>query len=211
MHGLEIYPDTLSSQHCQQIIHLFNNDDRRTIGTTADGILNDRKKSTDIYCNFDDPQFVEYSKLVAPAVLSMVNKFKKQYMFLEYCDHWKISPWYNIQYYGDQEGYFNPHCEQGSTFPDRMIAWMIYLNTAQCGTEFPYQKIKVRALQGQGAMWSAAWTHPHKGVTPNIGDKYIVTGWGIYYKPTAKNVPLPDAFPYETTQWNSHFLNTTCY
>ena len=73
MHGLEIYPDTLSSQHCQQIINLFNNDDRRTIGTTADGIMNDRKKSTDIYCNFDDPQFIEYNKLVAPAVLSMVN------------------------------------------------------------------------------------------------------------------------------------------
>jgi hypothetical protein len=30
---------------------------------------------------------------------------------------------------------------------------------------------------GRAAIWSAAWTHVHKGVTPNIGDKYIATGW----------------------------------
>jgi len=206
MHGLEIYPDTLSPQHCQQIIHLFNNDDRRTIGTTADGIMNDRKKSTDIYCNFDDPQFIEYNKLIAPAVLSMTNKIKEQYLFLDYCDYWKVDQWYNIQYYGDGEGYFKAHCEHSSVYPHRMLAWMIYLNTAECGTEFPYQKIKVRALQGQGAMWSAAWTHPHKGVTPNIGDKYIITGWCVFNRPTARDVPLPDALPYETSQWNSHYL-----
>ena len=29
-------------------------------------------------------------------------------------------------------------------------------------------------------MWPAYWTHPHKGVTPNVGDKYIATGWLNY-------------------------------
>ena len=38
MHGLEIYPDTLDAQSCDYIINLFNNDDRKTQGKTADGI-----------------------------------------------------------------------------------------------------------------------------------------------------------------------------
>ena len=35
-------------------------------------------------------------------------------------------------------------------------------------------------------MWSAGWTHPHKGVTPNVGDKYIVTGWCEYFEHTTR-------------------------
>ena len=106
----------------------------------------------------------------------------------------------NIQYYTDGEGYSQAHCEHSSTYPNRMLAWMIYLNNAKCGTEFPYQQIKVRALRGQGAMWSAAWTHPHKGVTPNVGDKYIVTGWCNYYKQNYITDP-PKDLPHLSPQW----------
>ena len=202
MKGLEIYPDTLDAQSCNYLINLFNNDDRRTQGKTADGIYEERKKSTDLYCSLDDPQWIEYNKIVAPAVLSMVNKFKYQYQFLNHCAPWQTHRHYNIQYYGDGEGYFLPHCEHSAANPNRMIAWMIYLNTAQCGTEFPYQQIKVRALQGQGAMWSAGWTHPHKGVTPNVGDKYIVTGWCNYYKKNYITDP-PKDLPHLLPQWIS--------
>ena len=125
-----------------------------------------------------------------------------QYQFLNHCAPWKTHRYYNIQYYGDGEGYFLPHCEHSAANANRMIAWMIYLNTAQCGTEFPYQQIKVRALQGQGAMWSAGWTHPHKGVTPNVGDKYIVTGWCNYYKQNYITDP-PKDLPHLSPQWIS--------
>ena len=64
--------------------------------------------------------------------------------------------------------------------PQRILAWMIYLNDAECGTEFPYQDITLEAKAGRLALWPAAWTHPHKGVTPNIGNKYIATGWYEY-------------------------------
>ena len=114
MKGLEIYPDTLDAQSCNYLINLFNNDDRKTQGKTADGIYEERKKSTDLYCNLDDPQWIEYNKIVAPAVLSMVNKFKYQYQFLNHCAPWKTHRYYNIQYYGDGEGYFLPHCEHSA-------------------------------------------------------------------------------------------------
>ena len=65
-----------------------------------------------------------------------------------------------------------------------MGAWMIYLNDAESGTEFPYQEIVLQPKQGLCAVWPAYWTHPHKGVTPNRGDKYIATGWINFYTPT---------------------------
>tara|TARA_Y100000033_G_C2750165_1_gene113427 strand:+ start:917 stop:1567 length:651 start_codon:yes stop_codon:yes gene_type:complete len=206
MHGLEIYPDTLDAQSCDYIINLFNNDDRKTQGITADGIMDGRKKSTDVYCNFLHHEFKLYSDIILPAVQTMVDKIKQQYMFLDYCDYWRVCPWYNIQYYKDGEGYSQAHCEHSSTYPNRMLAWMIYLNNAKCGTEFPYQQIKVRALRGQGAMWSAAWTHPHKGVTPNIGDKYIVTGWCEYFDHTRQEERYlqntkSDLLPHQSLQW----------
>lgn len=206
-HGLEIYTDVLTPEACNTVIHLFNQDDRRAPGMStkhADKVVSDSKISTDLMCNLLDDQWQYYNQLIYPGIRTMVENIKQTYLFLDHCDYWRICPYYNIQYYGEGEGYFTPHCEQGNRYPERMLAWMIYLNTAQCGTEFPYQKIKVRALQGQGAIWSAAWTHPHKGITPNIGDKYIATGWCEYYTPDQLKDELLDQIPRETTQWSSH-------
>ena len=57
------------------------------------------------------------------------------------------------------------------------LAWMVYLNDAASGTEFPYQEMIVEPKEGRTVIWPAGWTHPHKGVTPNEGIKYIATGW----------------------------------
>ena len=38
----------------------------------------------------------------------------------------------------------------------------------------------VNAKMGRCVIWPAAWTHVHRGVTPNKGLKYIVTGWVTY-------------------------------
>ena len=63
-----------------------------------------------------------------------------------------------------------------------MLAWMVYLNDASSGTEFPYQNMTIQAKTGRTVIWPAAWTHPHRGVIPNVGVKYIATGW-FYYLP----------------------------
>ena len=69
------------------------------------------------------------------------------------------------------------HNESSGTYPYRILAWMVYLNDAVSGTEFPYQERTVTPKTGRTAIWPAGWTHPHKGVTPNMGVKYIATGW----------------------------------
>ena len=184
MHGLKIYDNILSKDSCNKIIELFDNDNHREQGTTGFNKITKEKKSTDIHCNFDNIHTQHYNDILKPSVLILSDNIKKEYSFLDKgCDWWGMDNWYNIQKYENGEGYFATHCEQSSSYPHRMLAWMIYLNDAKCGTEFPYQKTTVNAKQGRGAIWSAGWTHPHKGVTPNIGEKYIATGWAIFYKP----------------------------
>ena len=119
-------------------------------------------------------------------VYYLVNKAKKEYVktysFLDKLQ-WRLCPLYNIQGYdGPEEGFFSLHNEHTGMYPYRMIAWMIYLNDAECGTEFPYQKLTVIPKVGRTVIWPAGWTHPHKGVTPNEGLKYIATGW-FYFLP----------------------------
>ena len=37
--------------------------------------------------------------------------------------------------------------------------------------------MRVKAVQGSCLIFPSFWTHPHKGITPNKGDKYIISGW----------------------------------
>ena len=81
-------------------------------------------------------------------------------------------------------GYKAWHCEHAyakeydslAEAPRRILAWMFYLNNAKSGTEF-MQYPTVRARMGRCVIWPAGWTHVHRGVIPNKGLKYIITGW----------------------------------
>ena len=183
MNGLESFPNILSDHECNHLITLFNQDDRRTAAKVGDAEINPSfKAGTDIYCNFRDKSLSQYNDIIFPAVANMTQQMGQRYPFLmDGIDAWEVDTWYNIQHYKHNEGFFSLHCEQAYIHTARMMAWMIYLNDSPCGTEFPYQQTTLQAIQGHGAMWSATWTHPHKGVTPNIGDKYIATGWCVFY------------------------------
>ena len=60
---------------------------------------------------------------------------------------------------------------------------MMYLNDIddEGGTEFFYQKRKVKPKKGRIVIWPADWTHTHRGVTSMTQEKYIVTGWYSFY------------------------------
>ena len=181
MNGLEIYQNVLTSDQCNQLIKLFGDDDRKESGKILlpEGLREDpdNKISTDIQLNFLNPNDKPYNDIILEPLARRIGLFKEKYAFLDICDKWDISGEYNIQRYNDGEGFFKPHCEQGTNNPYRMLAWMIYLTDSISGTEFPYQNMILEAKKGNLAIWSAAWTHPHKGQTPNVGIKYILTGW----------------------------------
>ena len=185
MNGLEIYQNVLTPDQCNQLIKLFGDDDRKQSGKilAPEGLREDPtvKTSTDVQLNFLNPDNKSYNDIILEPLLKRVGLFREKYAFLGVCDRWDISGEYNIQRYNDGEGFFKPHCEHGANNPYRMLAWMIYLTDSISGTEFPYQNTIVEARKGNLAIWSAGWTHPHKGQTPNVGLKYIITGWGHFF------------------------------
>ena len=63
-----------------------------------------------------------------------------------------------------------------------VFAWMIYLNDIEKGggTEFPYQKVKTKAIAGDFYIWPTSWSHFHKGIKAPKECKYLLTGWASY-------------------------------
>ncbi len=189
----------LAPHECERIIDYFNHDDRshrgRVIGA-GDAYIDEIKQSTDLYIHFGNMWGHEsdnkYNEIILPAVQHAVNQWVESHEFLATLPSFSTFESYNIQHYKDGEGYFGLHCEcqpdkETDAFVYRMGAWMIYLNDAESGTEFPYQEIILEPKQGLCVVWPAYYTHPHKGVTPNRGDKYIATGWVSFLNPNDEN------------------------
>ena len=77
-------------------------------------------------------------------------------------------------------GFHRWHMEaSGKYFRDRIMAFMLYLNTVESGgeTEFLHQRVKFKPNQGDFLLWPVGYAHTHRGDPPFSGDKYILTGW----------------------------------
>ena len=180
---IEIYPHTITPTQSQSIINAFNNDSRRIPGQTGlGGVKKGEKDSLDLLCNFTYKDYDHpYNSILLPALRKCVDQYVEKFNFLKNYHPFNFYYGYNIQYYGEGQGYSRLHCEhrpeRDNPLQDRMMAWMVYLNDAQCGTYFLNQDVTTKATLGDCVLWPAYWTHMHQGVTPNIGDKYIATGW----------------------------------
>ena len=181
---LEFYDDDYTYAGCDEIIKFFD----QTYTSKPAGLKafnrNRQKICSTLTLNFGEDWAINDSVYVF--VRLAIEKYREKYDYLNSIDkisQWRLCPSYNIQRYnGEEEGFFSLHNETSGSYPYRMLAWMIYLNDALCGTNFPYQEKTVIPKTGRTVIWPAAWTHPHKGVTPNEGLKYIATGW-FYHLP----------------------------
>ena len=185
MNHIQIYDNILSKKSCDDIINIFEKSPDTGPGIIGDfgSIVKSRKDSIDLYLKLSSTTNEGESKIreyVLNALGVCTQRYKKKYPFLNEIAPWMINDNYNVQKFGDGGGYRTIHCEQGCTTPNKILVWMIYLNNAKCGTRFYYPTRDVRARRGRVVIWPAFWTHPHSGITPNKGDKYIITGWYSY-------------------------------
>ena len=183
---IECYPQALSQERCNNIIHEFKRDNNKNQGKLGGRVDHALKHSTDIRCRFAEGRFKQYNNIIYPALVSGLQLYTGTYEFMMELSSWRIYNGYNIQYYGEGQGYKVLHCEHENhaNAMYRILAWMIYLNDAQSGTYFPHQDITLTPKEGDLWVWPAFWTHAHRGITPNIGDKYIATGWCEFDSPT---------------------------
>ena len=184
---IEVYDFYKPEQDCKNAIEVFeefaNDKDSKSAGLS---FFNKNRDKICTQSTFDLRGDISINAYIYKYVNTGLKSYVKKYDFLDvfFDKPWcRISPHYNVQRYdGNKEGYFSLHNEQSGMYPYRMLVWMIYLNDAKSGTEFPYQNKTITPKTGRTVIWPASWTHPHKGVTPNIGIKYIATGW-FYYLP----------------------------
>ena len=178
---IEVYDNALSKKECKILINQFEKSDEKDWGLTSGGYEPDRKKCMQMHLDLNDSSVI--SNIVTSKLFSCMRKYGEKYHDnLHYTCTWDFFPEASFQKYdGREDGYKIWHCEHspGTPFSERLMAWMFYLNDAKCGTEFAYFPT-INSKAGRCVIWPSFWTHTHKGVTPNIGLKYIITGWISY-------------------------------
>lgn len=170
---------------CDEIINFFENNPKLQIkGTTAGGVDEKVKKTTDITINPESLKSKDYEIFVT--YFNHLNKcfldYKEQYPFLKtFIKKISIGP-FNIQKYSSGDHFSRLHSERTSVNTlHRLFAWMTYLNDVNeehgGTTDFDSYKIKVKPEQGKTLIWPAEWTHAHYGSILKSGEKFIITGW----------------------------------
>ena len=187
MNHIQIYDNALPKESCHSIIKYL--DEHPSINTNmSDMVTTDGKVDKDIKngisISLDFNSMPNCMKILIPTLSTGIEKYKKKFTQLNELRNWNLTRGFNIQRFdGEEEGYFARHCESdgyGGT-SSRMLVWMIYLNNAKCGTRFYDPRRDIRAKEGRLVIWPAFWTHPHSGITPNKGKKYLITGWWRFY------------------------------
>ena len=179
-----IYDNALTKKECQILINQFENSPKREGRSYSDGDLvvnEDQKKCIEVdNSSFSNKSVI--SRIINARLRECIDDYKKEYPSMNnFIAPWVIDNGYNVQKYETEEDGFKAwHTEAGGApTSNRVLAWMFYLNDAKSGTEF-INYPTVNAKMGRCVIWPAGWTHVHKGVVPNKGLKYIVTGWASY-------------------------------
>ena len=187
MNHLQIYDNALPKESCRNIIKYFDNhpNTKSIIMDTNSQVKQRIRNETDMFSYsilgrlfnaLDSPL-----SMLMPTLDKGITDYKKKFPFLDELSTWGLGNNFNIQKFnGEEDGYFIKHCEADGPYIDRMLTWMIYLNNAKCGTRFYHPRRDVKAKEGRLVIWPAGWTHPHSGITPNKGEKYLMTGWWIF-------------------------------
>jgi len=173
-----IYDNAFSKKECEILINQFEKSDDVFRGASTSKNNPAGKQCDEMCCDFEKDCIV--TNIVRPVLISCLQEYLNTYNALGYSSDWIYHSYFNIQKYdGEKDGYFVWHCEQCAKYPGRILAWMFYLNDAKCGTEF-MDHPTINAKRGRCVIWPASWTYLHRGVTPNKGVKYIITGWVGY-------------------------------
>lgn len=184
--------NTLSSELCKAFISAFETSDEKKPGVLygPDGVSsNGEKKSTDITFNPSYLQHSTWGNLLNQLIL-VLEKGQRDYIDRHSLAFSKLAPFeistlFNLQKYEPGEGFYGWHCERGGLkYSNRVLVWMIYLNTItdRGETEFYYQHHFESAVEGKLLIWPSDWTHLHRGVPSPTETKYILTGWFTHIK-----------------------------
>jgi prolyl 4-hydroxylase len=166
---------------CDRLIEVYDNSDKVHQGTLGDSkIDHSLKKSMDLALYPGDENLNDYLNSLSECL----EKYKKEYSYIDKnMDTWGITTGMNIQKYNPDDGYYVWHAERSSAcVSNRLLTYMTYLNDVDDeeyngGTEWLYQKLKIKPEKGLTILWPVDWMFTHRGIVSNKSVKYIITGW----------------------------------
>ena len=184
-----IKKNELSSDFCKDTINKFENDDRKTQGSTMGGVRLEFKKSTDLsiskykdWKNEDEVFFRSITECL-PEYYEDCNQYGPyfSYAFIGVSDYQNINPsdsGYQIQRTYPGEYYDWHHDGRIINNTIRVLTFIWYLNDIKHDgyTEFK-NGIKIQPEQGKLLIFPAVWSYIHRGFPPKTETKYICTGW----------------------------------
>lgn len=165
---------------CDDLIKLYKENKSEWVeGQSVRGVNHEIKKSTEfvIYPNEINKKLEVYIEHLTGCLMEYLKKYPDANDVGSFD---LVKNPIKIQHYGKGEGFYRWHCENGgeSVTKYRHLVFMTYLNTLEdAGTEFYYQKTTTPCKKGLTVIFPSAWTHTHRGVVNEIGEKYIITGW----------------------------------
>lgn len=171
------FPQVLTPEFCAEVIEKFEADPNKEVGLFGQGTHDPSfKSSTDLTGISNRPDWQEQGQVFLNSVADTYSWFqefvgKEDQFDYPGCRIQRTEPGQKYEYHvdiGPVPGIIN-----------RMLALIWYLNDVEEGgeTEFLHQRIKVRPEVGKLVVFPPQWTHPHRGVTPVSGTKYICTTW----------------------------------
>ncbi len=185
---ITVYDNALSYSTCNKIIEYIDSQDL-VRGTYGNGKLDLSQKAA---WQVNDTHF-NNNHWVGDAIVETLrvctNKYRQEFPQLNVVNRWTLMDSYTLKKFDPGEAYFASHCENGGNpsswtgVPvNRMLVWMIYLNTVTDGggTMFDQYDFITDAIQGRCVLWPAYWTHFHRGIVSDTQTKYIATGWFGY-------------------------------
>lgn len=179
--NIRIYDNAMSPGDCKKIIEIFEkNKDQIEIFNTG------HKEYSEI--DIDNFDVLEWDKIKENFVNMMKtyeDKFKKD-MNIHKDDFPPIISMENIRikkYLPNDKDEFKIHVDVlRALIARRFLVYILYLTDVEEGGEtyFPRQNIKVKPKEGRLVMFPPFWTHPHAGLKPIKGTKYIIMSYLHY-------------------------------
>ncbi len=174
--------DALPGFLCDNMIERFEAaKDEQYLGRIGQTFEEDRsiKKSTDLVVS-GKPHWKDVDNNLFRSLGLALKEFREKY---EYFKGPFKDNGYAIQRTLSGEHY-HWHIDGGShQFAERQLVAVWYLNDVPGPggeTEFLFQDVKVKPVQGKLVLFPPFWTHEHRGVTLEQGVKYIATTWVVF-------------------------------
>lgn len=194
---------SLSHELCNEIIHMFNEEECKRPGITAGGI-NSKIKDTLDYDIENNPKWskirqclideliynieIYINSLDTEAYNSLPIDINNSNIKVSYKELDIDSLTFNtlmIQQYKSKKGryiYHNDFSVDYKLSRFRVLTYIWYLNDVNEGGEtIIWDNHKIKPTTGKLLLFPATWTYPHSGLMPISNDKYIITGWVYKY------------------------------